>query len=280
MHRVQNALQKIITDIHIQLSAPCTNIRIKMTLFACCTKYTRLSADTKVKFPYVALSYINVTLCAYTAMAVGYLTTFNEYNNLKYLQYWLLLSFLMSVLINGPTLYTMSKTKTKSTEAHEIVFEMKLFHAMYFGNVLLNYVVFLDDQMAPNFVFVNNLIHCCVLFVMFVELLILLGDTMGTYTDYQYVKSCYMIIVFVLTMSTSVIMGLECLKTKLVENSLLFGAFVCAMYIVIAIMWSLKNNMTSHYISNLQNIQIVPFSYNDPPPPFSTIVMEDLKNKK
>ncbi|ABE68507.1 unknown [Plutella xylostella multiple nucleopolyhedrovirus] len=247
-----------------------------MGLFACCTKYTRLSTDTKMKFPYVALSYINVTLCTYTAMLVGYMVTFNDSSELKYLQYWLLLSFLMSVVLNAPTLWTMLKT----TEAHEVIYEMKLFHAMYFSNVLLNYVVFLDNQMGTNFVFVNNLIHCCVLFMIFVELLILLGHTMGTYTDYQYVKSCYMVILFVSVMSVTIVMGLECLKTKLIDNSLMFNAFVCALYIVIAIMWSLKNNLTNFHVSNLQNIQVVPFSYNDPPPPFSNIVIDDIKNKK
>nr|QXI73297.1 AC124 [Bombyx mori nucleopolyhedrovirus] len=244
-----------------------------MGLFTCCTKYTRLSTDTKMKFPYAALSYINVTLCTYTAMLVGYMATFNEF---EYLQYWFLLSFLMSVALNAPTLWTAFKT----TEAHEVIYEMKLFQAMYFSNVLLNYVVFSDNQMGTNFVFVNNLIHCCVLFMIFLELLILLGHTMGAYTDYRYAKSCYMVILFVSVMSFTIVMGLECLKTKLVDSSLMFNSFMCALYIMIATVWSLKNNLASFYASNLQSIQVVPFSYNDPPPPFSNIVMDDIKNKK
>ncbi|ABL76045.1 Mv-ORF93 peptide [Maruca vitrata nucleopolyhedrovirus] len=241
-----------------------------MDLFARCKKYTRLSTDTKRDFPYVALSYINVTLCTYVAMLIGYLLTFDNSSDLKYLQYWLLLSFLMSTMINAPTLWTILKT----TEAHEVIYEMKLFHAMYFSNMLLNYVVFLDNQMITNFVFVNNLIHCCVIFMIFVELFILFGNTMGTYTDYQYVKSCYIVVLFVSTMSVTIVMGLQCLKTKLIENGFMFNVLVCALYIVVAIIWSLKN---SYYVSNLQNIKVIPFSDNDPPPIFSNIVMDEIK---
>lgn len=38
--------------------------------------------------------------------------------------------------------------------------------------------------MGINFVFVNNLIYCCVFFMIFVELFILLGYIMGMYMDY------------------------------------------------------------------------------------------------
>lgn len=60
-----------------------------------------------------------------------------------------------------------------------------------------------------------------------------------------------MVILFVLVMSVIIVMGLECLKMKLIDNSLMFNVFVCVLYIVIVIMWFLKNNLISYYVLNL-----------------------------
>lgn len=56
-----------------------------MGLFVCCIKYIRLLIDIKMKFFYVVLLYINVMLCIYIVMLVGYMVIFNDFSELKYL---------------------------------------------------------------------------------------------------------------------------------------------------------------------------------------------------
>ncbi|USC25959.1 hypothetical protein [Palpita vitrealis nucleopolyhedrovirus] len=244
-----------------------------MALSACCSKYTRLANVTKkFKFPYNALSYINVTLCVYTVMLLGYMLTFNNEASYTYLQYYITLSVLMLGTLNLPTLWSL----IKSNEAHEIIYEMKLFHAMCFSNIIVNYFAFSGNKMIENYVFVNNLIHVCMAVFVFVELLVLLGHTMNVYIDYQLVKTSYVMIMFVIFVIVSIIARLECLKSKLFDNSLTFNVLLCALYIVIGIVWSLKQNLIDHCEKMFKNVRVVPFIVDDPPPPFSTLEMNDI----
>ncbi|ANF29675.1 ac124 [Catopsilia pomona nucleopolyhedrovirus] len=248
-------------------------------------KYEKLNGGTATKLPFAALSYINVTVCVFSIMLIGYMATLADDASLKYLQYWLLLSCLLNVVFNVPSIWW-----PKKNEADEIVYELKLFLSLYVSNIVINFAVFLNNSV--NFVFLNNLIHYCVTLIMFIELLTLLGHTMGAYADYRYTKSCYIIILFVGTMTFVTVVGLDALKLQQF-NSFTFGVFACAVYIIVAAFWSLKynglnGNSRGHYMANVCNVRIVPILNNDhnnidnePPPSFSTVEMEDmLKNKK
>nr|UIX56160.1 HycuOrf-32 hypothetical protein [Hyphantria cunea nucleopolyhedrovirus]UIX56306.1 HycuOrf-32 hypothetical protein [Hyphantria cunea nucleopolyhedrovirus] len=241
-----------------------------MNLFNCCFKYTRLSDETKTRFPFAAMSYVNVALCTFGAVVAGYLSAAYSLADLQFLQYWLLMSLFVTGLINTPLLLQRDKT-----EAHEIVYELKMLHAMYFGNALVHYGVINTAQSAVSAVLIANLIHCCALALLFVELTVLLGHALHTYSDYRYVKSCFMMIMFLSASIIIIIFSSEAIKNEPLCDNLLLAATVSVAYMLTAIVWAARKEAAGY---NLQRVQIMPF--NDPPPPFATVEMEDyLKTK-
>nr|AFS51913.1 DekiORF35 [Dendrolimus kikuchii nucleopolyhedrovirus] len=224
-------------------------------------------------------------------MVVCYMLTFSDHAASLYLQYWLALSFLLNVVFNMPVIWW-----PKHDEPDEIIYQLKLYHSLYLSNIILQSAVFSGHQSTlPSCVFVNALIHCYVAYAAFVELLILLGHTMGAYADYRYVKSCYMLVSFVCVVTTVVFVDLSALKNVQIDITL--GVTFSILYLILAVLWSLKNSVDEHRrhlhryhhydANNLQSVKIIsPFvhknqspSPSSPPPPFSSVEMTDFKNK-
>lgn len=242
-----------------------------MNLFNRCFLYTRLSDEIRTRFPFAAMSYVNVTLCMYGAVVAGYLSAAFTFAELQFLQYWLLLSLFATGIINAPLLLQKNKT-----EAHEIVYELKMLHAMYFGNALVHYGVLNTAQSAVSAVLITNLIHCCALVLLFVELTVLLGHALNHFPDYRYVKSCFMMIMFLSASILIIILSAEALKTEPLCDNLLLTATISVAYMLTAIVWAARKEAAG---SNLQRVQMMP-PLNDPPPSFATVEMEDyLKTK-
>ncbi|AOT85505.1 cyun35 [Cyclophragma undans nucleopolyhedrovirus] len=254
----------------------------------CCSRYTRLSNnDKRCNFSLAVVSYINATLCTYATMVVCYMLTFSDHNASIYLQYWLMLSLLLNAVFNMPVIWW-----PKHDESDEIIYQLKLYHSLFLANIILQSAVFSDHQSTrPNCDFVNGLIHCYVAYVTVVEVLILLGHTMGTYTDYRYVKSCYMLVSFVCVATAAIFVDLSALKG--VQINITFSVILSILYLILAVLWSLKNSVDQrdghYYNANLQSVKIIPpFVYinqpppsasSPPPPPFSSVEMTNFKNK-
>ncbi|AAP29895.1 unknown [Choristoneura fumiferana multiple nucleopolyhedrovirus] len=203
-----------------------------MNLFNRCSEYIRLSSDTRTQFSLAAMSYVNVTLCAYGAVVAGYLSTVNTFAELQFLQYWFMLSLFITGLFNV-TLFL----HRKKTEAHEIVYELKMLHAMFFGNALMHYGVLNTEQSAVSAVLIANLVHCWALALLFVELIVLLGHTLGTYSNYRYAKACFIVVLFISAAVTLITMGANGLKTAPLCDNLPMIALLGIAYLLTAIVW-------------------------------------------
>ncbi|AAK85672.1 hypothetical protein [Epiphyas postvittana nucleopolyhedrovirus] len=240
-----------------------------MGLFNQFSQYTRLPAAPQISL--AVMSYVNVTLCAYGAIVAAYLSTATSFVELQFLEYWVMLSLLINGLINVTLFLRQSKT-----EAHEIVYELKMLHAMYFSSALVNLAIIDTAQSAASAVLVNNLIHCLALFLLFVELTVLLGHTLGTYANYRYTKACYLVVLLVTAAVTIIILTAENVKSSPLCNDLLMASFLTAAFMVIAVVWAVRKEAAG---SVLQRVQLT--SLYDPPPSFTNVKMEDmLKNKQ
>jgi hypothetical protein len=233
------------------------------------SRYTRLSDEAKMKFPIGVISYVNVTLCVYGVVVAGYMSTSTTFNELIFLQYWLLMSLFMTGLLNVTLIWHRSKN-----EAHEIVYELKMIHAMFFGNALIHYLINTSQSAVSN-VLINNLVHCCALALMLVELTVLLGHSLDIYSNYHYAKACFLIVMFVAAAAAILVMGATSLKNMLLCDNLLMAALLSSTYLLMAIVWAVRKKTA---VFNLQRDQIMAF--NKPPPTFATVEMENmLKNK-
>ncbi|AHD25524.1 ac124 [Choristoneura murinana nucleopolyhedrovirus] len=241
-----------------------------MNLFKRCSEYTRLTNETQTRFPFAAMSYVNVTLCAYGAVAAGYLSTVTTFAELQFLQYWFMLSLFITGLIN----MTLFLLKNK-IESHEIVYELKMLHAMYFGNALMHYGVLNTEHSAVSAMLIANLVHCWALALLLVELTILLGHTLGTYSNYRYAKACFMIVLFISAAVTVITMGANGMKAAPLCDNLIMVALLTIAYLLTAIVWAARKEAAGSY---LQRVQVVPF--NDPPPPFATVEMDNFLKEK
>ncbi|AKR14111.1 hypothetical protein [Dasychira pudibunda nucleopolyhedrovirus] len=240
-----------------------------MNVFKRCSGYIRLSNETRARFPFAAMSYVNVTLCAFGAVVAGYLSAANTFVELQFLQYWLMLSLFVTGLINATLFLRQGKT-----EAHEIVYELKMLHAMYFANALVHHGLLATERSAVSAVLVANLVHCCALVLLFVELTVLLGHALGTYSDYRYAKACYMLALFVSAAVAVITVGASGMKSAPLCDNLLVAVVLSIAYLLVAIVWAARKEAAG---PNLQRVQVVPF--NDPPPSFASVEM-DLLNAK
>ncbi|ABI13904.2 hypothetical protein AGNV_038 [Anticarsia gemmatalis nucleopolyhedrovirus] len=216
------------------------------------------------------MSYVTVTLCSFGAVSTGFLSTARTFSELQFLQYWLLTSLFVTGIIN-----LMLFLNRRRTEAHELVFELKMLHSMYFGNALVHYALLRTSQSAVSNMLINNLLHCCALGLLLAELIVLLGHTLGTYSDYRYAKMCFLIIFFVFGALTAGLLGADNMATAPLCNDLLMVSFLTTAYILTAIVWAVRKEAAG---SALQHVQVMPF--NDPPPPFASVEMEDFVKTK
>ena len=216
------------------------------------------------------MSYLIVTLCAFGAVSTGFLSTARTFSELQFLQYWMLTSLFVIGVINLPLFL-----HRRRTEAHELVFELMMLLAMYFGNALVHHALLRTSQSAVSNMLVNNLLHCYALGLLLVELIVLLGHTLGTYSDYRYAKMCFEIIFFVFGALITGLLGADNLTTAPLCNDLLMVSFLTTAYMMTAIVWAARKEATN---SALKNVQVVPF--NDPPPPFASVEMEDFVKTK
>lgn len=233
-----------------------------MNVFKRCSKYTRLSNATVMRFPFVVMSYATVTLCVYGTIVAGYLFMATSFLEMRFLQYWLILSLIINGFINMSLFLHRNKI-----ESHEIVYELKMLHAMYFGNALLHYNMTDTEQVS---MLITNLVHCCGLALLFVELVVLLGHALGIYSDYRYVKVCYLLIMFMIVVII-VMTGGSNVKTAPICDDLIMAALLSVTYLLIAIVWATRKE-----IANLQQTVL----FNEPPPPFTTMEMEDFSKVK
>ncbi|QDL57026.1 hypothetical protein QKQ66_gp042 [Dione juno nucleopolyhedrovirus] len=242
-----------------------------MNVFRRCCQYTRLSnASVAVtQFSLVNMSLINVTLCVYGIIVAAYLsTTTNIFEEIQFLQYWLMLSLLISGHINVPLCFKQNKT-----EADEVVYELKMLHAMYLANVLVRYGVINTAHSALSASLIVNLVHCCGLVLLLVELIVLLQHTLGTYSDYRYAKACFMLMVFVAAGITIVLMNANRLNFDFVyNNSFVIMVMLSFGYLSTAIVWAVRKEIAN---SNLQRVQVAS-AFTDPPPSFAAVEMQDL----
>lgn len=236
-----------------------------MNIFSrCCSSYTRLPINTSMGF---SCSCSIVVLCTYATVVTAYLSTAHTFAELQFLEYWLILSIFITGIINMPLLLCKNKN-----EVHEIVFELKMLHAMYFGNALVHYGLLNTSQSAISTALITNLVHCCALLLLFVELTVLLGHIFNVYYSYRYVKTCFVIILSMCTVVTIIVAGGA---IDFLCNNLLMTSFLSVAYLLTAIVWATRKEAAG---SNLQRIQIAPF--NDPPPSFATVEMEDFLKEK
>ncbi|QBC76014.1 nesp035 [Neophasia sp. alphabaculovirus] len=241
-----------------------------MNLFKRCSQYTRIPSTVKTRFPVDVMSYVTVTLCAFGAVATGFLSTAKTFSELQFLQYWIITSLFVGGLINL-TLFL----HRRRTEAHELVFELKMLHSMYFGNTLVHHALLRTSQSAVSNMLVNNLLHCCALGLLLAELIVLLGHTLGSYSDYRYAKMCFVIIFFVFGALNAGLLGADNMATAPLCNDLLMVSFLTTAYMLTAIVWAARKEAAGPV---LKNVQIMPF--NDPPPPFASVEMEDFVKTK
>ncbi|AFY62840.1 hypothetical protein [Samia ricini nucleopolyhedrovirus] len=241
-----------------------------MNLLKCCSRYTRISSPGTTQFPVDVMSYVTVTLCAFGAVATSFLSTTTTFSELQFLQYWVIISLFLGGLINLTLLL-----HQRRTEAHELVFELKMLHAMYFGNALVHHALLRTSQSAVSNMLINNLMHCCALGLLFVELIVLLGHTLGTYSDYRYAKMCFVIIFFVFGALAAGLLGADGMATAPLCNDLLMVSFLTTAYLLTAVVWAARKEAAG---AALQHVQIMPF--NDPPPPFASVEMEDFIKTK
>ncbi|AGR57072.1 hypothetical protein [Choristoneura rosaceana nucleopolyhedrovirus] len=240
-----------------------------MNLFTRCCKYT---SETRIRFSFAAMSYVNVTIYAYGVVIAGYLSTATTFAELQFLQFWLILSLFVTGVLNVTLLL-----RQITSEAHEIIYELKMLHAMYLGNALVHYGVINTEQSAVSAVLITNLVHCCALALLFVELTVLLGHALATYYDYRYAKAGFIVVLFVSSAVTYITVGANSIKFRPLCDNLLMAALLSIAYLLTAIVWAVRKEAAG---SNLQRVQMVPFNDPSPPPSFATVEMEKLLKEK
>ncbi|AAQ91698.1 unknown [Choristoneura fumiferana DEF multiple nucleopolyhedrovirus] len=242
-----------------------------MNLFKRCSQYTRIPSTIKTQFSVDVMSYVTVTLVRrFGAVATGFLSTGRTFFELQFLQYWII----TSLFVGGLTNLTLFCTDAEPRRTN-LSFELKMLHAMYFGNALVHHALLRTSQSAVSNMLVNNLLHCCALGLLLAELIVLLGHTLGSYSDYRYAKMCFVIIFFVFGALSAGLLGADNMATAPLCNDLLMVSFLITAYMLTAIVWAARKEAAG---SVLKNVQLMPF--NDPPPPFAFVEMEDFVKTK
>ncbi|AKN81031.1 hypothetical protein [Lonomia obliqua multiple nucleopolyhedrovirus] len=237
-------------------------------------KYTKLSnknVTNKLKMPGLeVLSYFNITLTTYASLLIFYLSSFREYNAMVYLQYWLLLSFIINFIINIPAMIW-----PKICEVNEIIYEAKLFVSLYMSNELIRIYVFYLYEMAVYHRFVSNIMHIFVTHMVFMELFILYSH-LSKNINYYFIKSCYMLAYFIVNVLIIFLVGFNNLTNHKLNDGL-YILILAIVYCLIIILWTVKPLLLPPKQPNakLQNIKII---YDDAPPPFSTIELANMLN--